>query len=43
MLSMDILKIFTNKNIGVSYLRAKRKNDQDRVLSLYGAPGERYW
>ena len=38
-----LVRYYTNKNIGVSYLRAKRKNDQDRVLSLYGAPGERYW
>ena len=21
----------------------QKKNDQDRVLSLYGTPGERYW
>lgn len=38
-----LVRYFTNKNIGVSYLRAKKKNDQDRVLSLYGIPGERYW
>lgn len=38
-----LVRYYTNKNIGVSYLRAKKKNDQDRVLSLYGTPGERYW
>lgn len=38
-----LVRYYTNKNIGVSYLRAKKKNDQDRVLSLYGNPGERYW
>jgi len=39
----NLTAYYTNKNIGVSYLRAKKKNDQDRVLSLYGTPGERYW
>ena len=38
-----LVRYYTNKNIGVSYPRAKKKNDQDRVLSLYGTPGERYW
>ena len=27
----------------VSYLRAKKKNDTDRVLALYGSADERYW
>ena len=31
------------KNIGVSYLRAKKRNDLDRVMALYGSPNERYW
>ena len=34
---------YTNKNISVSYLRAKKKNDMDRVLALYGSRSERYW
>lgn len=38
-----LVQYYTNKNIGVSYLRAKRKNEQDRVLALYGTPDERYW
>ena len=27
----------------MSYLRAKKKNDTDRVLALYGSADERYW
>ena len=34
---------YTRKNISVSYLRAKKKNDTDRVLALYGSADERYW
>ena len=30
-------------DIGVSYLRAKKRNDLDRVMALYGSPNERYW
>ena len=33
----------TNKNISVSYLRAKKKNDLDRIMGLYGSMNERYW
>ncbi len=39
----DLTRYYTNKNIGVSYLRAKKKNDTDRVISLYGTPTEKYW
>lgn len=39
----NLVKYYTNKNIGVSYLRAKKKNDTDRVMALYGSPNERYW
>ena len=38
-----LVQYYTNKNIGVSYLRAKKKSDQDRILALYGSPVERYW
>ena len=38
-----LVQYYTNKNIGVSYLRAKKQNDVDRVMSLYGSPSERYW
>ncbi|RKU56693.1 conjugal transfer protein TraI, partial [Parabacteroides sp. AF19-14] len=27
----------------VSYLRAKKKNDLDRIMGLYGNMNERYW
>lgn len=39
----SLVQYYTNKNIGVSYLRAKKQNDLDRVMSLYGSPHERYW
>ena len=38
-----LVQYYTNKNIGVSYLRAKKQNDVDRVMSLYGSQSERYW
>ena len=38
-----LVQYYTNKNIGVSYLRAKKCSDQDRILALYGSPNERYW
>ena len=38
-----LTQYYTNKNIGVSYLRAKKQDDTDRVLALYGRPSERYW
>lgn len=39
----NLVMYYTNKNISVSYLRAKKKNDMDRVLALYGSGSERYW
>ncbi len=39
----NLVSYYTNKNISVSYLRAKKKNDLDRVMSLYGSANERYW
>lgn len=39
----NLTKYYTQKSISVSYIRAKEKNDTDRVLSLYGNPSERYW
>ena len=39
----NLTKYYTQKSISVSYIRAKEKNDTDRVLSLYGSPAERYW
>ena len=39
----NLVRYYTNKNIGVSYLRAKKKGETARVNSLYGNPSERYW
>jgi hypothetical protein len=39
----DLVSYYTRKNISVSYLRAKKANDLDRVLSLYGGSNDRYW
>ncbi len=39
----DLVRYFTNKNISVSYLRAKKKGDTSRVLALYGTASERNW
>lgn len=38
-----LVQYYTNKNIGVSYLRAKKRSDQDRIMALYGSPADRYW
>ena len=38
-----LLNYYTNKNISVSYLRALKAGDTERVLSLYGTASERYW
>ena len=39
----NLVQYYTNKNISVSYLRARKKNDTDRVMALYGSADERYW
>lgn len=39
----NLTKYFTQKSISVSFIRAKDKQDTDRVLSLYGTPADRYW
>lgn len=39
----NLTKYYTQKSISVSFIRAKEKNDTDRVLNLYGNPSERYW
>lgn len=39
----NLVRYYTNKNIGVSYLRSKQRNDTDRVMALYGNPNDRYW
>lgn len=39
----NLVRYYTNKTISVSYLRARKKNDMDRVTALYGNPNEKYW
>ncbi|MDR0231367.1 MAG: DUF4141 domain-containing protein [Dysgonamonadaceae bacterium] len=39
----NLVQYYTNKNIAVSYLRAKKKNDTEGVIALYGNPNEKYW
>jgi len=39
----NLVSYYTNKNISVSCLRAKKKNDLDRVMGLYGNANEKYW
>ena len=39
----SLVRYYTNKNISVSYLKAKKKNDAKRVLDLYGTSNQKYW
>lgn len=39
----NLVRYYTNKNISVSYLRAKKQNDAQRVISLYGTSKVKYW
>ncbi len=39
----NLTAYYTNKNISVSYLRAKKKADTQRVVALYGDGSEKYW
>lgn len=39
----DLVSYYTKKNISVSYLRAMKVNDTDRVMALYGNSNEKYW
>ena len=39
----NLVRYYTNKNISVSILRAKKKNDTKRVLELYGTAEQKYW
>ena len=38
----ELANYYTRKNLHVSYLRAKEKNEQQQVFDLYGKD-ERYW
>jgi len=39
----NLVRYFTNKNISVSILRAKKQNNTKRVLDLYGTSNQKYW
>lgn len=39
----NLVSYYTNRNIAVSYLRARKKNEMDRVMRLYGDETSRYW
>lgn len=39
----SLVRYYTNKNISISLIRAKKANDTKRVLELYGKPNEKYW
>lgn len=39
----DLVNYYTRKNISISYIRAKKAGDSDRILSLYGNANDRYW
>ena len=39
----NLVRYYTNKNISVSFVRAKKRNDTQRVLELYGTSAQKYW
>lgn len=39
----NLVLYYTNKHIAVSYVRAKKKDDLDRVMKLYGDANAKYW
>lgn len=39
----NLVRYYTNKNISVSILRAKKQNNTKRVLELYGNADQKYW
>jgi hypothetical protein len=39
----NLVRYYTNKNLSVSYLRAQKKGETDRMLALYGNADEKYW
>jgi hypothetical protein len=39
----NLVSYYTRKNISISYLRAKKAGDADRIIALYGNANERYW
>ena len=39
----SLVRYYTQKNISVSLLRAKKQNNTQRVLNLYGPTNQKYW
>lgn len=39
----NLVRYYTHKNISVSFLRAKKQNNTQRVLELYGTANQKYW
>lgn len=39
----NLVAYYTRKNISISYLRAKKTGDMDRVIALYGTDNDKYW
>jgi len=39
----SLVRYYTNKNISVSFLRAKKQSNTQRVLELYGTANQKYW
>ena len=39
----SLVRYYTNKNISVSFLRAKKQNNTKRALELYGTANQKYW
>ncbi|GHT11682.1 transposase [Bacteroidia bacterium] len=39
----NLVDYYTRKNISISYLRAKKAGESDRVVALYGNSNDRYW
>ncbi len=39
----SLVSYYTRKNISISYLRAMKTGNADRVMSLYGVANEKYW
>ena len=39
----SLVRYYTNKNISISFLRAKKQNNSKRVFDLYGTANQKYW
>lgn len=39
----SLVRYYTNKNISVSFLRAKKQDNAQRVLEIYGTANQKYW